>query len=276
MSSRPESNATTKVILCTCPSLAGARTLKALCEASNIKLVALVLSTRRFRIGQSPLAAFWFARRQFGLRYLLYLMLATGLGNALRWLRGNNIERIARKAGISIIRTDRINSDEVVADLRTLGADVLLSAFFNQVISQDVVQSTRLGGVNIHPARLPQFRGVDPVFYLRLSGANAYGVTLHRIVPALDEGNILAQRDVSIADAQSVLAATVALFDAGIALFIDAATRAVLDANGTPQMGCGDPKYYDSWPGRKDIAAFHARGYKLWRICDLQDMLRDY
>lgn len=266
----PDLHSKTKVILCTCSSLAGARVLAALQAAANIEVVALVLSTRAFRIGQSPWGAFWFSMRQFGLRYLFYLMLATGLGNALGWLRGKNIERLARQANIRIIRTDRINSPRVVTALHALHADVLLSAFFNQVIGEEVTQSTQLGGVNIHPAKLPAFRGVDPVFYAQLRGVTSYGVTLHRIAPALDEGNILSQRDVPMADTQTVLAATVTLFEVGAACFIDAAKRAELNAVGTPQDGRGDAQYYDSWPTHDDVAVFHARGHRLCRWRDFK------
>jgi methionyl-tRNA formyltransferase len=266
---------TTKVIFCTSGGWAGARVLQALRAATHIEVVAVLLSTRAFRIGQSQMDAFSFARRQFGPRYLAYLMLSTELGSALRRFRGADVKSIARQANIRLIHTDKINAPDTVAQLRALNADVILSAFFNQVIGTEAAQSAKHAALNVHPARLPEYRGVDPVFYGRLRGASTFGVTLHHIAPSLDEGNILAQRDVTINESHSLLAANVALYEAGAALFIDAAAAGQLNVTGTPQTDCGREDHYDSWPDHQDVTSYRQRGHALWRLRDLRDMLRD-
>ncbi len=51
----------------------------------------------------------------------------------------------------------------------------------------------RLGCVNLHLGRAPEFRGSSPGFYEMLGGVPEVGITIHRVTEALDGGNILRQ-----------------------------------------------------------------------------------
>jgi methionyl-tRNA formyltransferase len=265
-----------RVVLCTSGGMAGAMVLKQLLRDERVNVVAVVLSTRAFRIGQSQFAAFQFARRQFGLRYLCYLLFSTSLADALLWWRGAGVARQARRARIPIIQTPTINAPEIVAVLGALQADIVLSAFFNQIISADVARCASIGAFNIHPALLPRNRGVDPVLYGRLRGEAEFGVTLHRIADAIDEGNIISQAAVSLGEnhiEQSVLADTITLYAAGGKLFSEALAANTLAIEGIKQTDAGSQAHYDSWPQHTDIAALNRRGHALWRLRDLWAML---
>jgi methionyl-tRNA formyltransferase len=270
------STAPARVVLCTRGGLAGALVLKHLLSDERINVVAVVLSTRAFRIGQTQFAAFQFACRQFGLRYLIYLLFSTSLADALLWWRREGVRGQARRANIPIIQTSTINAPQIVAALHTLQADIILSAFFNQIISADVARCTSVGAFNIHPALLPRNRGVDPVFYGRLRGEATFGVTLHRIADAIDEGNIISQAAVSLSEdhiEQSVLAGTITLYATGGKLFSQALAANTLAVEGIKQTDAGSQAHYDSWPHHADVAALNRRGHVLWRWRDLWAML---
>ncbi|MGH7527812.1 MAG: formyltransferase family protein, partial [Gemmatimonadales bacterium] len=51
----------------------------------------------------------------------------------------------------------------------------------------------RMGCVNLHLGKLPEFRGASPGFYELLEGVDEVGVTIHRVTGALDGGSILRQ-----------------------------------------------------------------------------------
>lgn len=65
---------------------------------------------------------------------------------------------------------------------------------FGIIISQDVIDSFKLGIVNSHFSLLPKWRGADPITFSVLKGDTETGVTLMLIVEKLDEGPILAQQ----------------------------------------------------------------------------------
>ena len=64
---------------------------------------------------------------------------------------------------------------------------------FGVIIPREVIASFELGIVNSHFSLLPQLRGADPISFAILEGLPETGVSLMQIVPALDEGNLLAQ-----------------------------------------------------------------------------------
>lgn len=51
--------------------------------------------------------------------------------------------------------------------------------------------SAPLGAIGVHPSLLPRHRGPDPFFWAIDSGDTTTGVTVHRLVEAYDEGDIL-------------------------------------------------------------------------------------
>lgn len=61
------------------------------------------------------------------------------------------------------------------------------------IINQDVIDYFRLGIINSHFSLLPEWRGADPITFAVLSGQRQTGISLMRIVAAMDEGPLLAQ-----------------------------------------------------------------------------------
>lgn len=78
--------------------------------------------------------------------------------------------------------------------LAALEADVLISAFFPRRIPEALFSIFPFGGVNLHPALLPYYRGPSPLQHLLLQDAwrEFGGVTLHRMSVGLDEGGLIA------------------------------------------------------------------------------------
>jgi methionyl-tRNA formyltransferase len=235
-----------RIVLCTNGGVHGATVLRRLAACPDIDLAGIVLSTRLLNARYGTLRGAFEHWRRSGLRYALYLA-----RSAAARLPAPGVERLA---------TRDLNASHCVAALRVLSPDLLVSAWFNQRIGPEVTAVPQYGAVNIHPSLLPSFRGVDPVFHARLSDAQAVGVTLHRIAPEFDTGNILAQAVLSTARDESVLRTTRRLFERGADLLVDALGRIAAGDAGEPQRGGGN---YDSWPTRAQVQALRHRGVRL-------------
>lgn len=220
--------------------------LARLLGSPRVTVAAIVLSTRVFHPRYGFLRGAWAHTRASGLRYALYLARAAAPP--------------LRAPGIPLIRSRDLNGGEVLAKLRESAPDLLLSAFFNQRIGEAAVAAARLGALNIHPSLLPERKGVDPVFYARLHGDASLGVSVHRVSPQLDAGNLLAQRAFPVVPGESVLEATSRLYGEGAALLLDALDAIEAGAPGTPQSGAGS---YQSWPAPPQVAALGRRGVRL-------------
>ncbi|HEY5668047.1 MAG TPA: methionyl-tRNA formyltransferase [Candidatus Saccharimonadales bacterium] len=64
---------------------------------------------------------------------------------------------------------------------------------FGIIVPQVIIDAFPLGIVNSHFSLLPEWRGADPITFSVLSGQKTTGVSLMLLVPAMDEGPIIAQ-----------------------------------------------------------------------------------
>ena len=107
-------------------------------------------------------------------------------------LGDNALSRIADHLGVPLLRTWRINDDHSRIDLAALRPEAAVMASFNQIVNAPTLRIPHHGFINIHPSRLPDYRGPEPVYWVIADGAEVTGISLHRAVPKVDAGPILA------------------------------------------------------------------------------------
>jgi methionyl-tRNA formyltransferase len=110
-----------------------------------------------------------------------------------------------------VLVTNHMN--RVAAMIAPLRPDLIVCVGFPWVIPEDVLALPPLGVVNLHNSLLPKYRGPNALGWAFRNDEREYGLTLHRMVPALDAGPILAQERVSIADEDDVDSLHRRLFD---------------------------------------------------------------
>ncbi len=76
------------------------------------------------------------------------------------------------------------------------------------IVDQEVIDAFELGIINSHFSLLPRWRGADPITYSILKGDSTTGVSLMLIVPALDEGDLIAQEELKIDDNDTTVSLT--------------------------------------------------------------------
>lgn len=110
--------------------------------------------------------------------------------------------RLVRRVGEGrVIDAHGADSLDAVVDARmaSLDADLLVSWFWTRRLPSRWLGATRLGGINVHPSLLPRHRGPDPYFWAIDAGDVRTGVTVHRLIEALDAGPILARQSLATA-----------------------------------------------------------------------------
>jgi folate-dependent phosphoribosylglycinamide formyltransferase PurN len=126
---------------------------------------------------------------------------APGVCQALfRRLRGapdGNPKELAELIGESChgarhLHFDDLHTPESLAFLRSLAPDLGV-VFATYRLRPELLEIPRLGTVNLHLGRAPEYRGSSPGFYEMFDGVPEVGVTVHRISAKLDEGPILLQ-----------------------------------------------------------------------------------
>ncbi len=125
--------------------------------------------------------------------------------------------------------------------------DVLVVACFNQRIPRAVRALAGRAAVNLHPSRLPEFRGPAPLFWQLRAGLRSVGVSLHGLTDELDSGPLLGQCMVSLPAGADGRQLDTLLAAAGSALLLDALGRG--DFAATPQVGAPSAQ---GWPAEAD------------------------
>jgi len=106
-------------------------------------------------------------------------------------LHRNPLKELALVHHIPVLQPEKIRTEESLAALRTLQADIFVVAAYGQILPQAVLTMPRLGAINLHASILPAHRGAAPVLYSILAGDHETGVTIFQIVRELDAGDML-------------------------------------------------------------------------------------
>jgi phosphoribosylglycinamide formyltransferase-1 len=111
----------------------------------------------------------------------------------------------ARAAGIatavfpSADHPDRAARDAAIGDwIEARGADLVVLAGYMQLLSPEFVVRFRNRVVNVHPALLPSFPGLDAIGQALAAGVETTGVSVHFVDEGVDTGPVILQREVPI------------------------------------------------------------------------------
>jgi methionyl-tRNA formyltransferase len=119
------------------------------------------------------------------------------------WFR--SVAERARAAGLPVLVPPSVNEPRVVAQIAALRPDLILSVYFRQILKPDVLRLASQAALNLHGSLLPRYRGRCPVNWVLVHGETETGVTLHHMEARPDTGDVVAQRVVPIADADTAL-----------------------------------------------------------------------
>jgi methionyl-tRNA formyltransferase len=78
--------------------------------------------------------------------------------------------------------------------------DFAIVAAYSKIISLEVIKIFKMGVIGVHPSLLPKYRGPSPIQTALIDGKKETGVTLYMLDEKVDNGPILAQRNIDISD----------------------------------------------------------------------------
>jgi len=105
---------------------------------------------------------------------------------------------LAVEQQVSVLDPDNINTDDGRAALRRFKPDLLVVADYGQILRDETIAVAPKGAINLHGSLLPRYRGAAPVNWAIYQGDTTTGVTVFQLVPQVDAGPILAQRELAI------------------------------------------------------------------------------
>lgn len=128
----------------------------------------------------------------------------------------------AERHGLPLAAPADVNDPAFVARIDAEEPDFVLSFQAAQILRRPLIATGRVATLNLHFGPLPRYRGVAPIAWAVINGEAATGVTIHRINPGIDSGEIVRSAAVPIDDADTGRTVYDKCTGAGIALFREA------------------------------------------------------
>ncbi len=120
-----------------------------------------------------------------------------GRGNAVQY---SPVKECALRHGVEVFQPDKIRREEHVQHLREYEPEIIVVAAFGQILPEVILNMPKYGCLNVHASLLPKYRGASPIQWTVINGDTVTGVTTMRMDAGVDTGDIIAKREVAVAE----------------------------------------------------------------------------
>ena len=117
--------------------------------------------------------------------------------------RGNRllptpVGSVAESLGIESVAPEKARDPQFISMIESRDFDALVVASYGQILSQQLLEAAKRGGINLHASILPKFRGAAPIARAILQGEIETGVTLMQMDKGMDSGDIISIERIAI------------------------------------------------------------------------------
>ncbi|WP_114767244.1 methionyl-tRNA formyltransferase [Vibrio rhodolitus] len=106
-------------------------------------------------------------------------------------LTASAVKQIAVEHNIPVYQPENFKSDEAKQELADLNADIMVVVAYGLLLPQVVLDTPKLGCINVHGSILPRWRGAAPIQRSIWAGDAETGVTIMQMDIGLDTGDML-------------------------------------------------------------------------------------
>lgn len=110
------------------------------------------------------------------------------------------VKECALAHGLEVFQPTKIRESANVEYLRKYNADIMIVVAFGQIMPKVILDMPKYGCVNVHASLLPKYRGAAPIQWAVINGDEVTGVTTMRMDEGIDTGDMIAKRQVRLAE----------------------------------------------------------------------------
>lgn len=108
------------------------------------------------------------------------------------------VKAAAVELELPVIQPERLKVSQELQQIIALNPDLIVTAAFGQILPKELLDTPRLGCINVHASLLPAYRGGAPIHQAVIDGQKETGVTIMYMAEKLDAGDIIAQQAIAI------------------------------------------------------------------------------
>lgn len=114
-------------------------------------------------------------------------------------LQASPVKQIALEHGLPVFQPASLRPLAETASLASLDCDLMIVVAYGLILPKALLDTPRLGCLNVHASLLPRWRGAAPIERALLAGDKVSGVTIMQMDEGLDTGAMLDKEPVEIA-----------------------------------------------------------------------------
>ena len=114
-------------------------------------------------------------------------------------IQSNPVKRRSEEVKILTLCPNSLKDPELEKQVGSLKPDLFVVTSYGKLIPSSWLRIPRIAPWNIHPSLLPKYRGAAPIAWQILEGEQETGVSIARVTPELDAGDILHQIQIPLA-----------------------------------------------------------------------------
>jgi methionyl-tRNA formyltransferase len=143
---------------------------------------------------------------------------ATGRG---RKIVCSPVKETALELGLKILQPESLDAS-FIEEVKELNADLLAVIAFGRIFKKDFLDLFPMGGINLHPSKLPKYRGPSPLSETIKNGDEKTAITVQKLAKKMDSGDILLQSELLLNGKETTGSLTEKVSRLGAPLIVEA------------------------------------------------------
>ncbi|WP_192021797.1 methionyl-tRNA formyltransferase [Shewanella sp. WPAGA9] len=115
-------------------------------------------------------------------------------------LQASPVKQLAVANNIPVFQPTSLRKEDAQAELASLNADIMVVVAYGLILPKIVLDTPKLGCINVHGSILPRWRGAAPIQRALWAGDTETGVTIMQMDIGLDTGDMLLKTSLPIED----------------------------------------------------------------------------
>ena len=139
-----------------------------------------------------------------------------------RKLTPSPVREVAEEEDFLVLVPEKPRGEEFLRQIRGLEPDLSVVVAYGHILEPEVLSVPAGGSINLHASLLPELRGAAPVNWAILRGHGTTGVSIMRMVAAMDAGPLIFQTPEKIGPTETATELSTRLSEVGAQALIEA------------------------------------------------------
>jgi methionyl-tRNA formyltransferase len=104
------------------------------------------------------------------------------------------VHMLAEENNVKVYHPKTLRNADNIEELKALNADIIVVSAYGMILPKAVLEAFRFGAVNIHPSKLPRWRGASPIQRTIMAGDTETSICIMQMDEGLDTGDIILEK----------------------------------------------------------------------------------